>query len=450
MSRLKEILNKYSTELPEINFSELNALESNLQEASSRDVAFYNIVEGREEAFLKRLKESKHGLLIVNRKIEGVDSKTCCIPLESFLDCQKELADELYGEEIPKVIGITGTNGKTSTAWFVSNLLKEEGLKSLLVGTLGIYKVPGGIEKDLSMTTPSYIQFRNLARDYKDDVDFFVLEVSSHALHQKRLYGIELEVAGWTSFSQDHLDYHKTMEEYFKAKELISDLLKDDGKLFVSPKEEELNSKIKSPKKTKAMSFESFTPEKTSLFWECSFNKKNLEVAYSMAKEIVGDLKSFDLEKIPNPPGRFQIVNKGDIDFIVDYAHTPDALEKLLESVKKSFSDKKLITVFGCGGDRDRIKRPLMSQAAAQYSDHLILTSDNPRTEDPLQIIGDMKEGLKVEFDEEVDRKKAIELSYKISKPGDIIIIAGKGHETYQEINGVKHPFNDVEIIKEL
>jgi UDP-N-acetylmuramoyl-L-alanyl-D-glutamate--2,6-diaminopimelate ligase len=285
------------------------------------------------------------------------------------------------------------------------------------------------------------------------------MELSSHALVQNRLFDILLDKAAWTSFSQDHLDYHRTMEEYFDAKLLIErKYLKENQSLLIPVLEKVLyetilkqapNTRVKLAKTLDERGLGK-TLEERPLFYHSTYNQSNAELALQLNADLFGekDIQNIQLKDIKTPPGRFSIIELGSENLaIVDYAHTPDALVNIGAAIKNAFPTHKLTVVFGCGGNRDKTKRPMMGKAVSDFANKIIVTSDNPRDESPEDIIIDILSGIKVGYEAVVDRKKAIHAALESIEEKEIILIAGKGHEEYQEIKGVKHPFSDFSIV---
>jgi UDP-N-acetylmuramoyl-L-alanyl-D-glutamate--2,6-diaminopimelate ligase len=264
-----------------------------------------------------------------------------------------------------------------------------------------------------------------------------------------------LDGCAWTSFSQDHLDYHKTMQEYFEAKLLIEKIFLKEGKNLIIPSAEKdlYQNILKSHANAKlkiAPTLLSYSIKDLSFFYHSVFNQSNAEVAIALNTALWGEeiVKGLDLKKIPTPLGRFSIIELDEKRMaIVDYAHTPDALVNIGSAIKKSFPDHSLTVVFGCGGNRDKTKRPLMAKAVSGFADKIIVTSDNPRDEAPEDIIMDTINGMTSGYEAVVDRKKAIIHALESMGEKEIVLIAGKGHEEYQEIKGVKHPFSDFNIV---
>ncbi|MFZ7104947.1 MAG: UDP-N-acetylmuramoyl-L-alanyl-D-glutamate--2,6-diaminopimelate ligase [Peptococcaceae bacterium] len=380
------------------------------------------------------------------------------------------------------LIGVTGTNGKTTTANLIAKIFADQGHKIGLIGTIhnriGDKILPG------ERTTPESSDLQYLFKEMlADGVGVVVMEVSSHALDLERVRGCDFDVAVFTNLTQDHLDYHQTMEEYYQAKaKLFINLVNRDSrrkdKFAVINGDDPWGQKLLADTRVKVLSYgiagnvslkaENIKVTSAGVNYQIQDNCLKLKLtgkfnvynslaalAVAVGKGIPISRAAASLEEVAGIPGRFQLV-QGAEDFavIVDYAHTPDSLINILTTARE-LTAGRIITVFGCGGDRDRTKRPLMGKAAARYSDYCIVTSDNPRTEDPRTIIRDILPGLEEVAGEEkyrvmADRKKAIQEALQIARKGDSVIIAGKGHETYQEINGEKYPFDDKAIAEEI
>ena len=333
------------------------------------------------------------------------------------------------------------------------------GHTAISIGTIGIQDINGPIISDIDSTTPSYVELRKYINQFQDKYEVCFMEVSSHALAQNRLFDLLLDGAAWTSFSQDHLDYHRTMEEYFDAKLLIEkSFLKDHNFLLVPVLESELynlilknapNAKIKLAKTLDQRGFGNKLEEKP-LFYHSTYNQSNAELALQLNADLFGEsaIENIKLKEIKTPLGRFSIVELDNENMaIVDYAHTPDALINIGNAIKNAFPVHALTVVFGCGGNRDKAKRPMMGKAVSDFADKIIVTSDNPRDESPEDIIIDILAGIKTGYEAVIDRKKAIHAALENIGKKEIILIAGKGHEEYQEIKGVKHPFSDFNIV---
>jgi UDP-N-acetylmuramoyl-L-alanyl-D-glutamate--2,6-diaminopimelate ligase len=355
-----------------------------------------------------------------------------------------------------KLVGVTGTNGKTTTVNLAMQISSMVGRPAISLGTIGIYDSKGAVSHDLDSTTPSYVELRKIIHSFQDTYQACFMEISSHALIQARLFDLLLDECAWTSFSQDHLDYHKTMEEYFAAKILIErKYLKSQRHLLLPAAEKELISKIQkeSPNTrfeiVKTVKERGFT--KLPLFYHSPYNQSNIELALALNEKLWGEsnLAKIQIEKIETPKGRFSIIEISKNKMaIVDYAHTPDALLNIGLAIKNAFKDYSLTVVFGCGGNRDKTKRPLMAKAVSSFADKIMITSDNPRDEAPEDIIVDIIPGVSGSYDAMIDRKKAIEICLEEMNEYEIVLIAGKGHEEYQEIKGVKTPFSDFSVVQ--
>jgi len=373
------------------------------------------------------------------------------------------------------VVGVTGTNGKTTTASLLYALFSSLGFKSGLIST--IENKYGDVIVPAKLTTPDAISLQALFAEMKDqNVSHVFMEVSSHALHQGRVRGIDYDLAVFTNITHDHLDYHKTFAEYIKAKQTLFDDLSKDANILINiddrngeviaqhSKATKYSYALKKPAKFKgkvisnAASGLQMIIDGKEIFLRLvgHFNAYNALAAYG-AGVILG-VEEHELLRalstLKSAEGRMDIVQNEKVNYkaIIDYAHTPDALEKVLKTLKDIKKEgKQLITVVGCGGNRDKTKRPKMAQIASRFSDVLLLTSDNPRDEDPVQIINEMYEGLDDKNAKTVikitDRKEAIKMACMLAKDDDLILIAGKGHEKYQEVKGEKFPFDDKKII---
>ncbi len=393
-----------------------------------------------------------------------------------------ELARLHYGSGNNHVvfIGITGTNGKTTVSYILEHLFKEQGRKVGVVGTVnyrwGEKSIPS------SLTTPGCLKLHSIVgKMVQEGVEVVIMEVSSHGLTQDRVAGFSFDVGIFTNLSHDHLDYHRDMEDYFNAKKrLFSHYLKEYGLAIVNMEDQYgLRLLEEGMEKYRTIGF-GFNPiegiemvlgEITYMgregmrlrssfrgdVWELylpligKHNALNFLAVEGAALGLGISPREFRvLEDIKQVPGRLErIDNPMNYDIFVDYAHTPDALEKVLSSLRNMHFDR-LIVVFGCGGDRDRAKRPLMGKVVCAYADIAVLTSDNPRFEAPEKIIEEVYEGMNgIEIIKEVDRKQAIEKALSIMDRGDVLIIAGKGHEDYQEIKGKRYPFSDKKIVEE-
>lgn len=421
-------------------------LEWRLEEASPDTVVFYQLSEGA--AALSKLQERLKGraplLLVLNRKpVAELGVATLVVDAQEWMPSQALAADHFF--PLPpglRVFAVTGTNGKTTTVDLVLQLAGQGGFHGFSVGTLGV-RTAAGTQEEFGLTTPGYLQLRSILNRYGKGADFCVMEASSHALVQDRMHGLKFEAAAWTSFSQDHLDYHKTMDEYFKAKSLILEKLVPGGTLFVPHRQGDILRRLPAAKPTRELGV--LLP-RLPAFFSAAFNQENLECARELVRVLGVDERKVLWERLQPPPGRFFAREWDGRMAVVDFAHTPDAVENICKAIKESFPSKKLIVLFGCGGDRDRTKRPLMGQAAARWADEIILTSDNPRSEKPEQIIQDIFEGIKTfrRVKQEADRPRAVREALGALAAGEILLMAGKGHEDYIQIGQTKHPYSDI------
>jgi UDP-N-acetylmuramoyl-L-alanyl-D-glutamate--2,6-diaminopimelate ligase len=410
-----------------------------------------------------------------NRREPGVTY----IAVDSTEDCVGEVATQFYGDPSRqlKLVGVTGTNGKTTIATLLYNMFRKFGHKCGLLSTVCNYIEDEAIAAD--HTTPDPIELnRLLAQMVEAGCEYAFMECSSHAIAQKRIGGLKFAGGIFTNLTRDHLDYHGTFENYRDAKKAFFDGLDKDAFAIINADDKNGAVMVQNCKaQIKTYSTRSMADFKAKII-EChfegmyleingkevgvqfigKFNVSNLLAVYGTAvmlgKQpedillILSTLKSVSgrLEPIRSPEG---------YTAIVDYAHTPDALQNVLNAIHEVLDGKGfVITVCGAGGDRDKGKRPLMAQEAVKQSDRVIITSDNPRSEDPEDIINDMLEGLDAKQMRKVvsivDRREAIRTACMMAQKGDVVLIAGKGHEDYQEIQGVKHNFDDREVVREI
>ena len=395
-----------------------------------------------------------------------VEHKVDC-PIEQIVveDTNKWLTDyisDTYSKEVNEMtlIGVTGTNGKTTTL----------GSKTGYIGTIGFY-LPDKEMIEIPNTTPNILDLYELLLQAKEDgCKNVMMEVSSHALHQERVKGLNYKVAAFTNLTQDHLDYHKTMEAYLDAKKLILKQL--SGVMLINKDDSYANNWIESYNNTKTYGKNGIdykiidfhdtekgtyikfsTPEKeyeveTNL--RSTFNVYNYLTALSLISNIGYSIEQI-LKVTPDiypPKGRCEQIKVKNGEAVIDYAHTPDAVEKIIDAFTEN-KKGRVITIVGCGGDRDPKKRPIMGNIATEKSDYVILTSDNPRTEDPQAIMNDILTGVKKDnYEVELDRKKAIVKALDMIKENDVVLILGKGHEDYQIIGHEKHHLDDAEEVQ--
>lgn len=431
------------------NVPSLRDIHWKSQDSTSDSLLFYKIGNqvNDENLFYQRVSSASFGFLIINRLIENAPKNSIVLDETEWPKFQKECLDILYPIPNIKMMGVTGTNGKTTTADLVLQLGAQAGKKGISIGTLGVRENGRTIE-DFGLTSPALIDLRKYLFKYGCDKDFCVMEASSHALEQNRIYGIEFDGAGWLSFSQDHLDYHKTMDAYFSAKKIIFKHLRVNAKVFLPSEQTNLIEKLSNePRISTALTITAELP----LFFQTQFNKNNLEVAEAIIRSVFNYVGDFNYHQIIPPDGRFYIKKYRSNLIVVDFAHTPDALENICKGIKKAFPYHQLKVLFGCGGDRDRTKRPLMGQIVDQFADDIYVTSDNPRSEEPAQIIQDIIKGIsKINPKIVVERPEAVRRAFESLTENEILLLAGKGHEDYILINGVKYPYSDIGEVEKL
>lgn len=358
-----------------------------------------------------------------------------------------------------KIVGVTGTNGKTTTATFLYKIATELGYKCGLIGTVENIIVKE--KRPAFITTPSPIPLNKLLSEMAEKgCEYVFMEVSSHALDQKRVAGVTFAGGIFTNLTHDHLDYHKSFENYFLAKKKFFKMLPESAFALANTDDAygaKMLEGIRAKKYTYGFRNKANFNEKIDTKLLGDFNAYNALAVYASAILLWQDERKVKqiLKTITPPRGRFEhFMSNNGVLVIVDYAHTPDALENVLKAIKTSFVDKKIISVFGCGGDRDPLKRRIMGKIGVTNSDVAIFTSDNPRGEDPEKIIAEMKTDLSMMDSKKVktisSRREAILEAMKLAREGDIILCAGKGHENYQEIKGVRHHFDDMEEFKRL
>lgn len=370
------------------------------------------------------------------------------------------------------VIGVTGTNGKTTITTLLYKLFTELGYKCGLIST--VQNIIGTEIFTSTHTTPDAISIQKLMNQmYTEGCEYVFMEVSSHAVHQNRIAGIQFSGAAFSNITHDHLDYHHTFDEYIKVKKRFFDELPsnafaltnlDDKRgavMLQNTKAKKKSYALKTMADYKALILENqlhgllLNLDNVEVHFRMTgvFNAYNILCVYGISQELgqPKDQVLSILSNITGAEGRFETYRseKEGIIGIIDYAHTPDALLNVLSTIKQFNGYKRIITVVGCGGDRDTTKRPLMTTVACEHSDQVIITSDNPRTENPEAILDDMQNGISAAYSRKLlritDRKQAIKTAITLSEKDDVILIAGKGHEKYQEINGIKYPFDDAQ-----
>lgn len=430
--------------------------------------------------FISEAMMAKAGAVVVERSLDlFIPSRVTVIRVASTQACLAEILKRYYQnpDQHLKLVGVTGTNGKTTISYLLHQLLREKA-KAAYLGTLW-YDIAGKKITAPNTTPGSEVLIPYMKQMMDQKTEYCVMEVSSHALEQARVYGLQFELAMFTQLTQDHLDYHKSMESYFQAKRLFFTRQPEPRHMIINKDCPYGRRLLEEMPRAKSFSLEG-PADYQVLRMEPSFQGsrfvlrfKGREVSFQirlpMKHNIANvttvlaalDLLGFDpedfrgtLAEIPGIPGRLERVAGSDaFQVFVDYAHTPDAIENVLREAKK-LNPKRILTLFGCGGDRDRTKRPLMAKAACEYSDLVMLTSDNPRSEDPEAILEDIKKGVPknlrdVHVTEILDRKEAIEKIISLAEPGDAVFILGKGHEDYQIIGDRKIPFDDRLVVQE-
>ena len=416
--------------------------------------------------------------VILSRRQAG--KSTAKIPFIRVKDTRKalaKLAAEFYGGPSSKikVIGVTGTNGKTTITYLLEALLKEAEFLPAVIGTIN-YRFKDKIIPSKN-TTPGPIELQSLLADMlKTGIDYAIIEVSSHALDQDRTLGIKFHSAVFTNLTQDHLDYHKTLENYFRSKAKLFENISPPAFAVIN-NDDKYGRRIKELTKARIITYgikNKADIRARDIKFDCLHTEFKLlgagletdfrsrligihnvynilaTVGWALQEGITPATIKSVLEGFSLVPGRLERIDfAGDFSVFVDYAHTEDALKNILKTLRP-LTKKRIIVVFGCGGERDKTKRPKMGRLASELSDYAIITSDNPRSEDPMEIIRDIKRGIKKNnYSVMPQRLDAIRESLSLAKPGDIVLVAGKGHENYQILKDRSIPFDDREAVKE-
>ena len=435
------------------------------------------IVEGDTFIALRGIKDDGHNyvedaikngahLVIVEEGVYSVDTLVVNDSHEYLVNYLKEN----YYDTIKniKLIGMTGTNGKTTSCFILYSSLKKLGIKCADIGTIGFY-IDEKIS-DLNNTTPDILEiYEMLMRCHSEGCKYVIMEVSSQALSMKRVDEVFFDIAVFTNLTKDHLDYHETMKNYAEAKQKLFKQIKEDGYAIINIDDDYKNyfllknnnnitygfngasykiSKLKQEKETTTFCLNEEEYETNLIGKYNVYNLtvmiiilKNIGIPYEQIKELVKEVKA--------PSGRMETVIKGSNKIIVDYAHTPDAVQNIILALKELNS--KIITIIGCGGDRDKTKRPEMAKIASSLSDYVIFTSDNPRGENPNSIIDDMLQTLdNKNYEIEINRYEAIKKGIQMLEENDILLVLGKGHETYQIIGDTKYYFSDKNTILDI
>ena len=470
--KILEIVGKLETEISEIIFDSRKVIENSLYIAIKG-----TLVDGHQYIPSAIEKGAKAILceVLPEQKEEGITY----IKVENSSKVLGLLASNFYGNPSKDLIliGVTGTNGKTSVSTLLFDVFQKMGYLSALISTVE-YRIGNEVFPS-THTTPDIVTLNKiLSKAVEQGCQYAFMEVSSHGIHQGRIDGLNFRIAGFTNITHDHLDYHKTFLDYLNTKKRFFDELPQTAVAITNIDDKNglvMLQNTKAKKKTYALKTLADYQGKlleadfngmllnfnSKEFWTTltgKFNVYNLLLVFAIARELGFEENEIltVISQLKRVNGRFETLkSEGGIVFVVDYAHTPDALENILDSINDiRTKNERLITVFGCGGDRDKEKRPEMGKVATRKSTLAIITSDNPRTEDLTQIIKEIETGIEVEnfskYTTIPDRKEAIKMAIKFAEPKDVILVAGKGHETYQEINGVRHHFDDKEVILEL
>lgn len=480
MKLLSDIL--YKVRLEEIIGSTHNAIASvTFDSRKVRKDSLFIAIKGTASdghAFITKSIEAGAIAIVCEELPSDLKEEVTYIKVKNSSEALGYIACNYYDNpsEKIKLVGVTGTNGKTTTVTLLFNLFRSLGYSVGLLST--VQNKINNTVIPATHTTPDALSLNELLRQMVDQgCDYAFMEVSSHAVVQHRVTGIHFTGAVFSNITHDHLDYHKTFDEYIKAKKGLFDHLPSSAFALVNVDDRHgsiMTQNTKASKNTYSL--------RTIADFKCkvlenhlnglllnidgkevcvkligSFNAYNVLAVYATAVLLKQDKTNVltALSNLNSVEGRFQYFkSKNGVIGIIDYAHTPDALKNVLETIKDIRSgNEEVITLVGCGGDRDTTKRPVMAAIACEYSNRIILTSDNPRSEDPEEILNQMQKGISpVDAKKTLrisDRKEAIRTACSLAKPGDIILIAGKGHEKYQEIKGVKHDFDDYQIFKE-
>ena len=427
--------------------------------------------------FAPQVVEKGAAALVVQRTL---DLPCPQILVEDVREALSRIARCFYGYPDTRLhlLGITGTKGKTTSSFLTKAILEAAGHKVGLIGT--VCCMIGQTELPADKTTPDPIEFQSTLKRMADEgCEYVVMEVSAHAMALHRLSGVQFEAAAFTNLSQDHFDFFHNMENYCAAKMMLftSGMCRkaffnaDDALVAAAMAKCDVPATgyaIREPANIYAKRIE--VCERGNLF-ELHFHKRfhvNVELKLSGIFNVYNSMTAASLadaagvppeaikqglEAVKNVPGRVELLDTGTpYRVILDYAHSPDALENILTTIRQT-TKKRVIALFGCGGDRDHEKRPIMGEIAGRLADYCVLTSDNPRSEDPFDILASIEEGIKktdTQYTVIENRREAIRYAMSIAQPGDVVVLAGKGHETYQEIKGVKHPFDEKVVVKEL
>ncbi|MBI9070480.1 MAG: UDP-N-acetylmuramoyl-L-alanyl-D-glutamate--2,6-diaminopimelate ligase [Melioribacteraceae bacterium] len=476
---LKEVIKNLNTvrTIGDIDLVEVNNITMDSREVS--EGSLYIAIKGFKadgHSFIKDAIKKGASVIAVNEDANfEIDNKSVVVlVVTNTRDAMARISCNFYENPSSKLtlIGITGTKGKTTTAFYIKNIFENAGFKTGLIGTIANYI--GDTKIETKLTTPESITINSLLREMvKEGCKYCVMEVSSHSLELARVQYLNFDQLIFTNITSDHLDYHKTFENYLAAKKIFFDQASSDSKAIVNKDD---NNWAELTKDTKASVISYGIDNKSDyniLNVKYNLDGTEFEVDYKgvnqkLKTSLVGYFNAYNagsafisaveagmslekaaegIKKTSQVPGRFEVVSSKNKKAIVDYSHTSDSLKKALEAVNHiNKENRNVITVVGCGGDRDKSKRPVMGEIASRLSTKVIITSDNPRTENPNEIIKDIISGIdKDNYDIIENRREAIKKAIKESDDYSIIFIAGKGHENYQEINGVRNYFSDKE-----
>ncbi|MBF0361010.1 MAG: UDP-N-acetylmuramyl-tripeptide synthetase [Oligoflexia bacterium] len=482
---------------------QIEDIEWKIENSNSKKVLFYHLNNNQTslDDFYLRLnklsKTSDYGLLIINHvdnlqksKLStnsDIDNNIIVVEEKFFLQLQKIFLNVWYplnlNSQNKRLVGITGTNGKTTSVFLCQQISLLANIKAAALGTLGVCE-DGKNWTTISsgLTTPPLIELQKTLHHifHVNNNQVCFMEVSSHAIATERIYGLEFDLVGFTNFTQDHLDFHKDMNEYFLTKcNLAKKYLKKEGVLIVARDQADLINKIEAQKifyseekreqllLARSLDFHLNQEIISSLptFLKTDFNQSNLELALDinyylnklniLNKGISTTATQLNqltqLKQLIPAAGRFVVCNFGGKTQIIDFAHSPDAIIKIAKTAKEIFPNKRMVILFGCGGDRDSSKRPLMGEACSQYADEIYVTSDNPRFEDPQKIINDILPGINKNIKHTViiDREEATIEAYLNTTCDDVLLLLGKGHEEYLDIKGVKYNYSDFNTLKQ-
>ena len=481
MAELKDILYKVSLKS---SYGDMNAVITGIcfDSRKVKNGFLFVAVAGTTSDghnFIPKAIELGASVIVCENLPEGINEKITYVAVKDSAQALGIIASNFYGNpsEKLKLVGVTGTNGKTTSVTLLYQLLSSIGRRVGLISTVENRIIDRVIPS--THTTPDPIQLNELLRQMVDSgCTHAFMEVSSHAVDQERIAGVKFTGAVFTNITHDHLDYHKTFENYIKAKKKYFDELSSDAFALVNADDKRGMVMVQNTRAKKySFGLKKMVDYKGKIITN-SIEGLELEVGgKNVWFKMIGDFNAYNilgvygaavllgeeadevlthLSSLRGAPGRFELIAPGGkVTAIVDYAHTPDALKNVLETIAQfRTGNEQVITVVGCGGNRDKTKRPLMASIACRLSDKVVLTSDNPRDEEPIAIIKDMQAGiLPTETRKTLvlaDREEAIKTACMMAKEKDIVLVAGKGHETYQEIKGVKYPFDDREVVERM